>query len=260
VPFVTSGRNINLKWRDTSGTEFVDTITLYTYGSAPSAPSAGGRGILRVSPNPVASGGTVIASWSGLPNFVSGTFDKGDGGGFKGPIAGSMNVSVDGITSNRTLTVKWTDTSGAEQTDSVQILVGGSSSASTGSTSSSDPECNASNPHWRGPTYPFCVKQDLEWDGPPTWKVGFNENKTITLRWYVYGIDGIRLRMDPSGQQCPAGSSGFDRAINGSDGNRDGTSSFNVNELKSGGYKFELFVTKGGKVYGHNEKFLCVGT
>ena len=73
----------------------------------------------------------------------------------------------------------------------------------------------------------------------------------------VYGINAIRLAADPSSQiaNCgPKGNKGFSKPVNGN-----GNYTFNLKELGTGQYKFELFITRSdGVIVGHNEVFICL--
>jgi hypothetical protein len=246
---ISQQREISLRWQDAANKWWIERVTLRLTSNDPIAMD----GILTANINPVVSGGNVIASWN-IPNFKSGDFDKGDGQGYKGPIAANMNSEVTNITAPRTLRLRWRDLQDVLREDVLTIDV------TSGGGGTDTRVCNSSNPHWRGPTYPFCVSQDLEWDAQPVWHVAQGADLPITMRWNVYGIDGIRLRIDRSSQQCgPAGDGGRNVPVNGSNGTANATYTFNAKDFAYGGYKLELFVEKDGKVYGHNEKFLCVG-
>ena len=121
--------------------------------------------------------------------------------------------------------------------------------------------CNSSDPNWRGGStnYPFCVAQDLEWTNGSSnpWYVSYNTDQTIGVKWDVYGIAGLWLKVEGNGDKCgPAGSTGtFSVAINGS-----GTYYWNANTMGYGGYLVHLYVLRNDGVYVyHNEKYLCVG-
>jgi len=130
-----------------------------------------------------------------------------------------------------------------------------------------DQPCNSSSPYWMAvksgnPTYTFCSKQDLEWNHNPVVTANLGETKDLTLRWNIFGIGGIRLRVDPAGNYCGGigGNQGSrDVPVNGSDGPNDYRYPMNANEFGRGGYKFELFIiNQQGQTVGYNEKFLCV--
>ena len=106
-----------------------------------------------------------------------------------------------------------------------------------------DDGCNPSNPDWRGrdPSYPFCVRKDLEWQN------GDSKSDRPTLYWDIYGVQSIELRIE-----------GFSRG-----GGRypvEATGQFTVNRKDLGGCgKAELYITlkDGRKDIGYNEKFFC---
>ncbi|MDW8352603.1 MAG: Ig-like domain-containing protein, partial [Anaerolineae bacterium] len=93
VPGISGPRTIRLRWVDLNNQVFEDTITINVAGQAAAPPGqlVGPRGVLRVNANPVPAGSTVFASWN-IPNFKSGEFDRGDGQGYKGPVAQVMQV------------------------------------------------------------------------------------------------------------------------------------------------------------------------
>ena len=82
------------------------------------------------------------------------------------------------------------------------------------------------------------------------------------MRWNIFGIGGIRLRVDGAGAYCGGVSGGQgtrDVPVNGSDGPNDYRYPLNANEFGKGGYKFELYiVNQQGQTVGFNEKFLCI--
>lgn len=218
-------------------------------------------GILTVENNPVQSGATTFANWT-IPNFKSGVFDRGDGAGYLGPVSSPQRVDIPGVTGPRTLKLLWFDTATPSQQhiDSLVLNVSG-----TPVTPPPTGTCNASNPDWRGanPNYPFCVKLDLGWtDGGGsvrTFNKGTNQN--LALHWNIYGINSIRLHIDPSTQQCaPAGSNGTRNVpVGGSNGANDYVYPVNVNEFGYGCFKIELFVTRtDSQEVGYNEKFLWI--
>jgi hypothetical protein len=199
----------------------------------------------------------VFASWN-IPNFASGEFDKGDGAGFKGPVAGAMTVDVTGVTGQRVLQLKWKDTAGAEQTDTIVLVLTGQSVAAPTPVASGP--CDASQPTWRGadPKYPFCVGQELDYVTPG---IGSKQdyapgtNQELEVKWNIFGISGLYLKLEPNGEKCgPPGSGGINQALPGS-----GTFKFNVNTLAYGGYKLQLeVIRKDGTPVRYNEKYLCI--
>lgn len=243
-------------------------VTIVPLGPAATSPPAvlptaipqqgslvGAGGILRINANPVGSGGTVIASWS-IPNFRDGEFDMADGRGFVPPIAGVMNVTIGNVTSSRTITVRWRETNGTQKQDSITINVSGSAPAATASS-----DCNSSNSQWQGTNsnYPFCVASGFYWEQGVKEVAYFavGQDYTLTGRWNIYGINGVRLIVEGNQQQCgPAGPTRIDQAATGTGGN-----SFNIKDLAYGGYIVHLYITRRDNVpVFYNEKFLCVGT
>jgi hypothetical protein len=240
----------------------------------PTAVPIAGRtdGMLTVDRVTVGNNGSVVASWN-VPNIREAFLDKGDGQGFKAA-AGTMSVVVDCISSARTIRLKVTDNSGQTRENGIGIAVDGSLPAGTcgssggGGGGGSTEVCNSSSQYWMAvksgnPTYTFCAKQDLEFVTglPPVNTLNKGTNLDMTLKWNIFGINGIRLRVDPNTQFCgePGRSPGRNVAVNGSNGNENTTYPMNANEFDYGGYKFELYIeNREGKTVGYNEKFLCV--
>jgi hypothetical protein len=223
-------------------------------------PTTGGKNILRINQNPVPAGTTVVATWS-IPNFTSGDFDKGDGAGFKGPIAGTMQVNVENVTGQRTITVRWKDSGGAEQTDSLTIFIAGQAVAAATAVPNTQ-NCDASSPFWKAganAAYTFCSSRDMEYDTAGINSVqSFNagEDRSLTLSWNIFGVAGLYFNIEGNGTHCngAAGSSAISRPVSGQD-----RSTFNIKDLQSGGYKLRMRVIKrdGGEV-SYNEKFICI--
>ncbi|NJM40171.1 MAG: SH3 domain-containing protein [Anaerolineae bacterium] len=208
----------------------------------PSAATSGSRNVLRVNVNPIGSGGTAYATWS-IPSFKEGEFDKGDGRGYVGPIAGAMTVDVPGVTGARTLRLRWRDTAGQQLEDTLILQVAGQ--AVVVPTTQVTSECNASNPDWRGggtSAYTFCVKKDLGWTdgGQPVRSFTVGQDVSLTADWSIYGINGIRFVVEPSNFQCsPQGTSVINEPTSGQ-----GSYTFNVKQLAYGGYIVHLKVTR----------------
>ena len=104
-----------------------------------------------------------------------------------------------------------------------------------------DDGCSPSDPNWRGrdPSYPFCVRHDLEWQNG-------DGGERPTLYWDIYGVQKIELRIEGfsnGGGRYPVAYAG----------------QFTVNRKElSGCGKAELYVTrKDGQTVGYNEKFFC---
>ncbi|MEO6061003.1 MAG: SH3 domain-containing protein [Thermoflexales bacterium] len=240
----------------------------------PTAVPVAGRtaGNLTVDRVTVGNNGSVVASWN-VQNISAAQFDKGDGQGFKAA-AGTMAVVVDCITTSRTIRLKITNNAGATQEDAIGINVDGGLPAGTcgssggGGGGGSTDVCNASSPFWKAVIsgnsgYTFCAKQDLEFVAglPSVVRFSKGANMDLALKWNIYGIGGIRLKIEPNTQQCsPAGSQGQrDVAVNGSNGPDNTIYPLNANEFGFGGFKIELYViNQQGVQVGYNEKFLCV--
>lgn len=128
--------------------------------------------------------------------------------------------------------------------------------------------CDPSSPYWMAvksgnPSYTFCSKQDLEFVAglPPVVNLFRGENRDLSLKWNIFGISGIRLKIDSNTQYCGLGGSQGSRdvPVNGSDGPNSYTYTLNANEFGYGGFKIELFITTNqGQTVGYDEKFLCV--
>ena len=235
----------------------IPTAVPATAAVVQSQPLVGAQGQLKVNQNPIPQNGSVTAYWN-VSNIQGIWFDKGDGNGFQAA-AGSQSVSVDGITAQRTLQLKWRNSSGTDTTDTVTVYISGVTVASTATSASRS--CSSSDSNWRGGStnYPFCVAQDLEWTNGSSnpWYISYNKDQTIGVKWDVYGISGLWLKVEGNGDKCgPAGSTGtFSVAINGS-----GTYYWNANTMGYGGYLVHLYVLRNDGVYVyHNEKYLCIG-
>lgn len=72
---------------------------------------------------PVIPGSTAYAVWR-ITDFRYGEFDRGDGQGFRGPIASQMRVEVPNVTAPRLVRLRWFDTANREYIDSILIQVG----------------------------------------------------------------------------------------------------------------------------------------
>lgn len=79
---------------------------------------------LCIDPYPAPAGGTAYAVWR-IANFQSGSFDKGDGRGFIGPIAAQQRVDVPNVTAPRVIRLQWTDLQGRTYIDSLLVPIGG---------------------------------------------------------------------------------------------------------------------------------------
>lgn len=129
--------------------------------------------------------------------------------------------------------------------------------------------CNSSSPYWKATpgnpaSYTFCSKQDLEFVAgwPSVKNVNFGQNVDLSLKWNIFGIGGIHLRIDPA-NFCSGlswGSNGSRNVgVGGSDGPNNYVYALNANEFAVGGYKAELYIiNQQGVEVGYNEKYICV--
>lgn len=222
----------------------------------------GPLGVLRVEANPVASGATAFATWN-IPNFRDGQFDKGDGQGFKGPVAQAMRVDVPSVTGPRTIRLRWTDTNGATQEDTITLQIAGQAIAPTAVVVNA--ECNENNPDWQAgrngnPTsWTFCKRKDLEYVGDSPGNVGRvdRSDKVYTMAWDVYGARAIHLVFEPNGQQGPAAPADKGKSIQTTG---TGPVSFKISDFDNGCYKITLRLdTNRDNRTDFGEKFLCIG-
>lgn len=219
----------------------------------------GPSGVLRVEANPVPSGGTAFATWN-IPNFKSGEFDRGDGQGFKGPIAQAMRVDVPGVTGARTIRLRWTDNNGAVSEDSL-TLNGGAAAAAPAPVVNA--ECNENNPDWQAGKggnpahWTFCKRKDLEYVGDSPGNIGHvdRNDKVYQMAWDVYGVKGVYLVFEPNGSQGPAAANGKSLPTTGT-----GPLSFKVSDFDQGCYRITLRLdTNRNDRTDFGEKILCIG-
>jgi hypothetical protein len=211
---------------------------------------SGSANVLKVDANPILAGATAYAFWN-IPNFKEGCFDKGDGNGCKGPIAQAMRVDVPGVTGARALTLKWTNTSGSQQQDTILLNISDTASA----------ECNANNPDWQAKAgnpenWTFCKRKDLEWVGNAPGQNVDRNDQTYSMAWDVYGVKGVYLVFEPNSTRGPAGSTQLSIPTTGT-----GPQSFKANQLEPGCYRITLRIdTNAGNRTDFGEKILCIGT
>jgi uncharacterized protein YraI/predicted small lipoprotein YifL len=119
-----------------------------------------------------------------------------------------------------------------------------------------EPPCNPENPFWAPtinpgtPYYTFCTPVPFEF-------VDSGNPDEVRVRWHIYGdfVD-LELRMDPSGDSCGMGSTGFRQKVGGKEDN------FRINkkQLPAGGYKLGIFVTfADGRLQDWGELHFCGG-
>ncbi len=137
VPNITAPRVIRLRWFDTAGRQFVDSI-LAQVGLPAITPtptvnpnafpcSRAGIGISNLcveQPYPVRSGTNAYVVWR-IVDFRYGEFDNGNGQGFKGPIAREQRVEISNVTGPRLIRLRWVDTSNQWREDSFVVQVVG---------------------------------------------------------------------------------------------------------------------------------------
>jgi len=119
-----------------------------------------------------------------------------------------------------------------------------------------EPPCNPDNPYWGhklnpdSPWYTFCTPVPFEF-------VNSGNPDEVQVRWHIYGdFTRLELRMDPSGDSCGKGGTGFRQTVNRKEDN------FRINKksLPAGGYKLGMFVTfADGRVQDWGELHFCGG-
>ncbi len=260
VPAVIGPRTIRLRWVDLNNQVFEDAINLNVIGAPPQGQLVGDKGVLRVNANPVPSGATVFASWN-IPNFKSGEFDRGDGQGYRGPVAQVMQVDVPAVVVPRTIRLRWVDLNNQVIEDSITINVIGQGAPST----SGYPDCNPSNPDWQAnkpgnpSNWTFCKRKDPEYVGESPGNIAYvpRNDKVYTMAWEVYGARAIYLVFEPNSSRGPAGpldQPNLSRPTTGT-----GPVSFRSNEFADGCYKITLRIdTNAGDRADFGEKFFCV--
>ncbi|MFN4294718.1 MAG: Ig-like domain-containing protein [Thermoflexales bacterium] len=239
-------------------------VPIVTLPPQPTAPPqgqlVGDKGVLRVNANPVPSGATVFASWN-IPNFKSGEFDRGDGQGYRGPVAQVMQVDVPAVIGPRTIRLRWVDLNNQVFEDSITINVVGQNAPIT----SGYPDCNPSNPDWQAnkpgnpSNWTFCKRKDPEYVGESPGNIAYvpRSDKLYTMAWEVYGARAIYLVFEPNSSRGPAGpldQPNLSRPTTGT-----GPLSFRSNEFADGCYKITLRIdTNAGDRADFGEKFFCV--
>ncbi|BCX03978.1 MAG: hypothetical protein KatS3mg053_1916 [Candidatus Roseilinea sp.] len=117
-----------------------------------------------------------------------------------------------------------------------------------------EPDCNPSNPHWaaklnNAPDYTFCTPVPFEF--VPNASADPDE---MVIRWHIYGIKSLELRIDPSGDECGMGSRGLRQQVPFKMDN------FRLNrrDWPPGGYKIGLFATlSDGRIQDWGELHFC---
>jgi hypothetical protein len=135
VPNITAPRVIRLRWIDTAGRQFVDSIWAQVGPPAitptptvnPNAfpCSRAGMGISNLCvepPYPVRRGTSAFVVWR-IVDFRFGEFDSGDGRGFVGPVGREQRVEVQNVNAPRLIRLRWVDSSNQWREDSFVIQV-----------------------------------------------------------------------------------------------------------------------------------------
>lgn len=115
-------------------------------------------------------------------------------------------------------------------------------------------DCNPSNPFWaatlnNNPDYAFCTPVPFEFvpNASP-------DPDEMVIRWQIYGIQSLELRMDPSSDSCGMGTTGFRQQVPFKEDN------FRLNRrsFPPGGYKLGLWATlTDGRVQDWGELHFC---
>lgn len=114
------------------------------------------------------------------------------------------------------------------------------------------PPCNPNNPHWavtesKDPGYTFCAAVPFEF-------VGETGGQVLTIRWHMYGIEKLELRVDPNGSGCGLGSKGYREWVPFKTENYQ----LNRQHFPRGGYKIGLWATLAdGRVQDYGELNFC---
>ena len=117
-----------------------------------------------------------------------------------------------------------------------------------------EPECNPSNPYWaatlnNAPDYTFCTPVPFEFvpNASP-------DPDEMVIRWHIYGIQSLELRIDPSDDACGTGTRGLRQQVPFK------TDNFRLNrrDWPPGGYKIGLFATlHDGRIQDWGELHFC---
>lgn len=114
------------------------------------------------------------------------------------------------------------------------------------------PPCNENNPHWavkesKDPGYTFCAAVPFEF-------VEQSKDGRMILRWHMYGIEQLELRIDPNGSNCGLGTTGLRMNVPF----KADAYELNRRNFPRGGYKIGLWATlSGGRVQDYGELNFC---
>ncbi len=114
------------------------------------------------------------------------------------------------------------------------------------------PPCDANNPWWgvkvhKDAGYTFCVPDQFAF-------VGGTDGDEIRMRWHIYGIESLEMRVDPDGMDCGLGRTGTRYGV------PQKTDDFRLNRraFPRGGYKIGLWATlPGGRVQDWGQLNFC---
>jgi len=112
--------------------------------------------------------------------------------------------------------------------------------------------CDENNPHWavkesKDAGYTFCAAAPFEF-------VADERDGRMVLRWHMYGIEQLELRVDPNGSGCGLGTTGFREIVPF----RMDAYEMNRRNFPRGGYKIGLWATlPGGRVQDYGELNFC---
>ena len=112
--------------------------------------------------------------------------------------------------------------------------------------------CNEKNPHWavkesKDPDYTFCAAVPFEF-------VEQTNDGRMLLRWHMYGIEQLELRIDPNGSNCGMGQTGLREIVSF----KMDAYELNRRNFPRGGYKIGLWATlPGGRVQDYGELNFC---
>ena len=114
--------------------------------------------------------------------------------------------------------------------------------------------CNDANPFWaaklnNNTDYAFCTPVPFEFVPG-----GSADPDELVIRWNIFGIKSLELRIDPSGDSCGAGSTGLRQQVPFNENN------FRLNRRSflPGGYKIGLWATlNDGRVQDWGELHFC---
>ena len=114
--------------------------------------------------------------------------------------------------------------------------------------------CNDANPFWAArlngnPQLEFCTPVPFEFVPG-----GSADPDEMVIRWHIYGIKSVELRIDPSGDTCGIGTTGRREQVAFQENNY----RLNKRDFPAGGYKVGLWATlNNGRVQDWGELHFC---